>query len=113
MIDPTLLQNRWLTPLSVAAGQAFISSQSPEKNSPPHDMTGKDGYSYGGGRQYCSTSGTLHCSCAPHSSLLGGIPNAVLPQSHKETHTGWNDIVGKISTSVCFGMFFTSFLPLV
>ena len=79
-------------------------------NNPPRsNLEGKEGYGYGGGCQYCGSSGTGHRSCAPRSSLLGGMSTVGLPQSHKETYTGWDDIVGKISTSGFFGMFLHHF----
>ena len=81
-------------------------------NFPRDDMEGKEGYGYDGGRQYSSSYGTGHCSCAPRSSLLGGMPTVGLLQSRKETYTEWYAIVGKISSSGFLGMFFTSFLLL-
>ena len=75
-------------------------------NFPRDDLTGKEGYGYGGGHQYCGSSVTGHYLYAPRSYLLGGMPIVVLPQSRKETYTGWDDIFGKIFTSgfllVCF-----------
>ena len=106
------LRKRRLTPFPEAAGQDFVSPHSPVKNSPHDDLTGKEGYSYGGGFQYCGSSGTGHCYCSPRYSLLGGIPTVGLPQSRKDTYTGWDDIVGKISTSrfflYVFNIIFTS-----
>ena len=83
------------------------------KNSPRGDMTVKEGYGYGSSRQYHGSSGTGHRSCASCSSLLGGMPAAGLLQSRKETYNGWDDVVGKIYTSVFFGMFLASFLLLL
>ena len=90
----------------MAAGRAFISSHFPVKNLPRDDLTGKEGYGYGGGRQYCGSSGTGHSYCDTGSSILGGITTAGLTQSHRETYNGWDYIVGKISTSGFFSMFF-------
>ena len=96
----------------MAAGQAFFSSHSPVNNFPCDDLTGKEGYGYGGGCQYRGSSGTSHHSCDPSSYLFVGMPNVGLSQSCKETYTGWYNIVGNISTSGVFG-FFTSFLLLM
>ena len=113
MFDLMSLRKRQLNPFSVVAGQAFLYSHYSMKNPPHINMTGKEGYGYGGGHKYCGSSGTGHCSCAPHSSLFCGIQTAGLPQSRKETYTKYDDIVGNISASGFFGMFFTSFLLFV
>ena len=76
------------------------------KNTPHADLMGKDGYVYSGVHQYHGSSGNGHFSCDPCSYLLGGMPTAGLTQSCKDTYTGWDDIVGKIFTSVFFGKFF-------
>ena len=72
-------------------------------------MAGKEGYGYGGGCQYCGSSGTGHHSCSLYSSILGGMPTTVLPQSRKESYTGWDNIVGNIYTSGFFSMFLHHF----
>ena len=86
----------------MAEGLAFVSSHSPVNNFPRDNLTDKEGYRYGGGPQYCSSSGACHRPCAPNSSLLGGMPTEGLPQSPKDVYTGWDDIVGKISTGGFF-----------
>ena len=91
----------------------FVSSHFPIKNSTRDNLTGKGGYGYGNGRQYCGSFGTVHCSCAPCYSLLGGIPTKILPQSCKGNYTGWYNIVGNIYTSGFSGIYFTSFLLLL
>ena len=96
----------------MVAGQDFISSHSPVNKPPRGNLTGKEGYGYGVGPQYHSYSGTSNRSCAPHFSILGGMPTARLPQSRKETYTGWDDIVGNISTRGLFWYVFVSFLLL-
>ena len=113
LFDSTSLQKWRLTPFPVAAGQAFFSSHSPVNNLPCDDLTGNEGCGYGGSCQYRGSSGTGHSSCDPSSSLLVGMPNVGLSQSCKETYTGWDNMIGKISTSRFFVMFFTSFLLLV
>ena len=102
LFDSTLLQKRRLKPFSVASGQDFVSSHSPAKNFSRDDLTGKEGYGYGNGRQYCGYSGTIHCYSDPCYYLLGGMPTEELPQYLKKTYTGWDNIVGKISTSGFF-----------
>ena len=95
----------------MAAGQFFVSSHSPVNNPPRNNLTGKEGYGYSGGCQYHGYSGTVHRSCAPIYSILGGMPTEELPQSRKENYTGWDNIVGNISAGgflVCFYIIFTS-----
>ena len=54
------------------------------KNFVRDNMTGKEGYGYGGGRQYHGFSGTNNHSFAPCSYLLGGMKTVVLTKSRKD-----------------------------
>ena len=76
-------------------------------NFPPDNLMGKEGYFYGVGCQHHGSSGTGHCSCDTCSYILGGMPTLRLPQSHKETYTGWDNKSGKISTSGLLQYIFT------
>ena len=108
----TSLKKRWLNPFPVAAGQDFISSHYPVNNFLRNDLTGMKVYGYGGGHQYRGSSGTGHCYCPPRYYLLGGTPTSGLIQSRQETYSGWDNIVGKISTNgffrYVFNVIFTS-----
>ena len=79
------------------------------KNYPHVDLAGKAEYGYGGGSQYCGSSGTGHSSYDTLSYILSGMPTAGLPQSHKDTYNRWDNIVGKIASSVFLVCFFHCF----
>ena len=53
------------------------------KNFVHDNMTGKEGYVYGGSRQYHGFSGIGNCSFDSCSYLLGGMKTVVLTKSRK------------------------------